>query len=94
MHQAENPRAVLLGLLVTIPLTVVVAALLSSADSGVEHLLNNALGLLTNNVMTTVFELACAVPVGLWLFAVLYSAGQRRLRPDPFPENAVYEIEL
>ena len=91
---ATNAKTVLLGLLVTIPLTVVVAALLSSADSGVEHLLNNALGLLTNNVMTTVFELACAVPVGLWLFAVLYSAGQRRLRPDPFPENAVYEAKL
>ncbi|MBR4200788.1 MAG: DUF4173 domain-containing protein [Oscillospiraceae bacterium] len=91
---ATNVKTVLLGLLITIPLTVVVAALLSSADSGVEHLLNNALNHLTNDVTKTIFELGCGIPVGLWLFAVLYSAAQRKLHPNPMPEDAVYEEKL
>lgn len=91
---ATSVKTVLLGLLVTVPLTVIVAALLASADSGVDHLLGQLFAHLTKNVMTTALQFGLGIPVGLWLFAVLYSAAQRRLRPNPMPEDAVYEEKL
>lgn len=91
---ATSVKTVVLGLLVTLPLTVIVAALLASADSGVDHLLWRLGSLVTNNVMTTALQFGLGIPVGLWLFAMLYSAAQRRLRPNPMPEDAVYAEKL
>lgn len=91
---ASSVKTVLVGLLVTVPLTAIVAGLLASADSGVEHLLSSALDLLTNNVMTTLLELGLGIPAGFWLFAALFSAAQRKLHPNPMPEDEIYEQKL
>ena len=91
---ASAVKTVLLGLLVTVPLTAVVAGLLASADSGIEDLLNSALDLLTNNVMTTIMELAFGIPIGFWLFGVMFSAAQRRLHPNPMTDDEIYEQKL
>lgn len=91
---ATTMKTILLGVLVTVPLTAIVAALLASADSGVEHLLTEAGSLLTNNVVSTFLQIACGIPIGLWLFSMLYSAALRRQRPNPMPEDAFYEQKL
>ena len=88
---AGTVRTVLIGLLVTVPLTLVVAVLLSEADEGVQSLLLRASDLLTDNVMETVLQLGIGIPAAFWLFALLYGAVQRRKRPNPMPADSFYE---
>ena len=87
---ATAVKNILFGLLVTIPLTIVVGVLLSSADSGVEEILSGMGEMLTENVVVTLIELACAIPVGFWIFGMLYSAAQK----IPVPDNEYYEQKL
>lgn len=91
---ANAVKTVLLGLLVTVPLTAVVAGLLASADSGIENLLNSALDLLTSNVMTTIMELVIGIPISFWLFGTMFSAVQRKLHPNPMTADEIYEQKL
>lgn len=81
----KTVRTVLIGLLVTVPLTAGVGALLASADSGVERILHMLMRLLTENVLAAVFQLALGIPVGFWCFAVLWGGAEKRgemLRDD------------
>lgn len=87
---ATAVKTILVGLLVTVPLTVVVAVLLGSADSGVEEILVMIGDSLTENMMVTCIEIACAIPVGIWLFGMLYSAAQK----IPVPDDLYYEQKL
>ncbi len=88
---ASTVRTIVIGLLVTIPLTAVVAVLLSSADAGMESWLLRATDLITDNVMTTILELALGIPAAFWLFGLAYGALQRRKRPNPMPAESFYE---
>ncbi len=89
---AGNAKAILLGLLVTIPLTAVVAVLLSSADEGVNRMLSDVFEMISDNVYLTVLEILLAIPAGIWLFGMLYSAAQRKL--NPLPDEAYHEQKL
>lgn len=84
---ASAVKSVVIGLLVTVPLTIIVAALLAGADSNIERLLNGLLELVTDNVMRTVIEVAVGIPVGFWLFGMVYGGAHRR--ENPFPSDAV-----
>ena len=91
---ASAVRTAVIGLLVTIPLTLVVGVLLASADSGVERIFSQLGDLLTDNVMQILWELAFGVLIGLWLFAVCFSAVQRKKKEEPFPADAQYAEKL
>ena len=75
---AKTIRTVLLGLLITVPLTVIVGALLASADSAVEEIFTTLGKLLTDEVVTIAAELVFGIPVSFWFFGMLFSGGRRR----------------
>lgn len=89
---ATAVKTVLIGLLVTLPLTGIVAALLASADSGVSDMLSKLGSLLTDNVMSTIVQIACGIPVGFWFFGMLYSGAKRR--ENPLKSDAEHEESL
>ena len=93
-ESAAAVKTVLIGLLVTIPLTAIVAGLLASADSGIEKLLFRLIDLPTEHAASTAAQLLFGIPVGFWIFGMLYSAAQRRFYVSPMPEDAVYEEKL
>ena len=69
-----NFKAVFLGLIVAVPLTVVVGALLMSADRGVEEMLSSLTSMLNiSNVFSLIYQLAVTLPVSGYLFGLLYS---------------------
>ncbi|MCQ2407393.1 MAG: DUF4173 domain-containing protein [Oscillospiraceae bacterium] len=85
-------RTALLGLLLMIPLTVVIAALLASADAGVERIFIDLLSHLSGNAVSIFIQFFMSIPFGLFFFAVLYSASQRRARQAH--DDAYYEAKL
>lgn len=83
---AKTVRTVLIGLLVTVPLTVVVAMLLTSADQGMEDLLSRIALPFTSDGVSLVIELLCAIPVGFWLFGAMFGGARRSAHPLPDDE--------
>ncbi len=75
---AGNIKYILLGLLMTIPVTLVVAALLVSADKGMENIINS---IFTNAFSEKAFELflrfIVSIPCGLYLYGMLYANCKR-----------------
>lgn len=88
---AGTVKTVLIGLLVTVPLTIIVAVLLSEADEGIQKMLLRFSDLLTDNVMALIMQILIGIPAAFWLFALLYSAVQRRKRPNPMTSETFYE---
>lgn len=73
-----NVKAVVGGLLLAVPLTLVVAGLLMSADEGVEKMLTSLANLVNvDNVFSLVGQLAVTLPVSGYLFGLLYSHTHR-----------------
>lgn len=73
-----NAKLVIAGLLAALPLTLVVAALLMSADSGVERILRSIADFIgAQNVWTLIIELALSIPAGCCLFSLFYSNTHR-----------------
>ena len=71
---SDNIRVIIIGIIVTVPLTMVVAALLISADDGVRHILSSITDFLEpESVIKIVFQIAFAVPASCYLFGMLYS---------------------
>ncbi|MBR1749834.1 MAG: DUF4173 domain-containing protein [Ruminococcus sp.] len=67
-------KAVFLGLTFAVPLTVVVAFLLISADRGVEMMLGTLADMINiDNVFSFIVQIAVALPVSGYLFGMLYS---------------------
>lgn len=64
---------ILVGLLVTIPLTAVVAALLASADAGISALFKQIGEAITEDVVTIFWQFVLGFVAALYLFAALYS---------------------
>ena len=70
----KNFKAILGGLLLAAPLTVIVAALLMSADKGVEEMLSSlAYAVNVNNVFTIIFRIAIAIPISGYIFGLIFS---------------------
>lgn len=69
----KNVKLVLLGLVVTVPLTMFVAMLLISADSGVEAVLNALFGNVFDRGLLFFMQLSLGIPVTLYIFGMLYS---------------------
>ena len=74
----SNAKYIFIGLLITVPLTAIVAALLMSADDGLERMLSG----ITNNIFgigfwDVILQLILAIPCSMYLFGMLYSNAQR-----------------
>lgn len=70
----SNAKKILAGLVLTVPLTVVVAALLMSADDGVERMLSGLFDkIFGDEIWEFIFQLSLALPCSLYLFGMFYS---------------------
>lgn len=85
-------KHILIGLLVTIPLTIVVGILLASADSGIADMFEFLSDLPDIEIGEIFWQIVFGIPLGIWLFAILYSASKRK--EQPFPVDAFYEGKL
>ncbi len=85
-------RMIALGLLVSLPLTFLVAGLLASADAGVEQLLEHIYNLITEDFIEIVWQLLLGMLVGAWMYAVLYAATNKERYPELC--DAVFEQKL
>lgn len=75
---AGNLKHILLGLLMTIPVTFVVASLLASADEGMENILSSLFSkTFSNNGMEILLHFVISIPCGMYLFGMIYGNCKR-----------------
>lgn len=74
----SNAKHILIGLIITVPLTLVVAALLMSADDGLERMLTGfADKVFREELGDIMIQLLIAIPCSLYLFGMFYSNSHR-----------------
>ena len=86
---ATAVKTIVIGLLVTIPLTIAVAALLASADSAIADLFAFLGDLPAIDTIRFFWQIVSGIPIGLWLFAVLYSSAKRKEIPFRSDEDYI-----
>lgn len=75
-------RMICIGLLISLPLTWIVATLLSSADTGVATLLKHIGRLFTEDFFEIFWEILIGLLVGAWMFAAMYCATNQTRYPE------------
>lgn len=74
----SNAKYIFIGLLITVPLTAIVAALLMSADDGLERMLSGMTDkLFGTGFWDTILQLILAIPCSMYLFGMLYANTHR-----------------
>lgn len=90
---ATNIKYIIIGLLITIPLTLVVAGLLMSADDGVEKMLTGIVNRIFSEEIWNVFiQLALALPFSLYLFGMFYTNTHRKDIKELDPNVCKFKI--
>ena len=75
---ASNIKYIIIGLLLTIPLTIVVALLLMSADDALNNMLCNIFEwMFSDDFWIIMLQLCLALPCSLYIFGMLYSNTHR-----------------
>lgn len=70
----SNAKYIVIGLLITVPLTAVVAALLMSADDGMDRILTNIFDrIFREELWNIILQLGLAIPCSLYLFGMFYT---------------------
>lgn len=69
----KNIKYIILGLFITIPLTLIVASLLMSADDGVAHILSSLMNHFLPNLARFSWRLILALLLACMLFSMLYT---------------------
>lgn len=83
----SNVKYVLIGLLLTLPLTGIVAALLMSADDGLARMFSDIFDVIFSEEIVKVFlQILLAIPLSMYLFGMLFSNTHRNLI-DPLDEQ-------
>ncbi len=85
-------RMIAVGLFIGLPLTLIVAALLSSADAGVDAVLKRIARLFTEDFFELIWEILIGLLVGAWMFAAMYCATNNTRYPEIF--DTVFEQKL
>ena len=76
----SNVKYIVTGLLLTVPLTAVVASLLMSADDGLASMLSDIFEkVFSPGIWNVILQLMIAVPFSMYLFGMLYSNTHRDL---------------
>lgn len=87
-------RSILIGLIVTVPLTVIVGALLMSADAGMESMLSNIISaVFTDDIAAFLYQLFWSFPLSLYLFAMMYNHIYNSDRSFIDPDDAERHID-
>ena len=74
----SNAKLIILGLIITVPLTAIVASLLMSADDGLERMLSGIYDkIFREEFWNIILQLIVAVPCSLYLFGLFYSNSHR-----------------
>lgn len=77
-------KAVIAGIVMTVPLTVIVAGLLSGADENIENMLSDVLNAIRrSNVFGEMMQVFLAIPVGAVIFGMLRADAKQKLYPLP-----------
>ncbi len=75
---AGNIKHIFLGLLMTIPVTFIIANLLASADEGMENILNSLFSkTFSDNSFDVLLHFIVSIPCGMYLFGMIYSNCKR-----------------
>lgn len=82
----RNIGLAFLGLMVTIPLTIIVALLLTSADKGVEDMLTFVFNNILVKGVKLIIQLMLAIPVAFYIFNMLYS-NIRKVKKGTYTEE-------
>lgn len=78
-NAGTSAKLILLGLLLTVPLTVVVGALLISADDGLERMFSEIFDrIFRQDVSILIAQLLLTIPCSMYLFGMFYSNSHRR----------------
>lgn len=85
-------RMIALGLSISLPLTLIVAALLSSADAGVAAMIKHIGKLFTEDFFEILWEILFGLLAGAWMFAAMYCATNNVRYPEIC--DAVFEQKL
>lgn len=89
----SNLRWIILGLLITAPITLIVANLLVSADKGIEKILNNFTDWFWNNLnISLVFQILFGFLFGCGIFSMMYTNIYKR-NFNPY-NDTTYEIKF
>ena len=84
-EKAKNVKYIIAGLAAALPLTFIVAGLLTEADEGISRLMNDmADSFFSQNVFSTVIQVIFAFPLGMMIFAMLRSDAIQKLYPLPY----------
>lgn len=75
---AGNIKHIILGLLMAIPVTFIVASLLASADDSMSNILQNIFNrTFSDSGLETLLHFVISIPCGMYLFGMLYSNCKR-----------------
>lgn len=83
---SNNIKLAFMGLIVTIPLTLIVASLLISADKGVKDMLEGLLDHVTVKCVEIIIQIILGIPVALYLFGMLFS-NARKAKEEIFTDE-------
>ena len=76
---SSNIKRVIIGLVLTIPVTVIVAALLMKADDGVNYMISDIFDTFySDEIWTVIMQLAFALPLSLYGFGLIYRCAFRK----------------
>ena len=74
----NNIKLILVGIILTVPITMVIVLLLINADSGTEQILNALFGNLSDEGIRLLIQFILGIPVAFYLFGMLYSNVNRK----------------
>ena len=88
-----NVKLIITGLLITVPLTAIVAALLMSADDGFFDILSNVIDKVFNEgIWDTIWQLAIAIPVSMYFFGMMYANTHRSMISPLEEQNCIKKL--
>jgi len=77
-------KPIIAGLVITLPLTFIVAGLLASADSGIQNIFSRILvSLAEEDIAVLIYQMIFTVPAGLILFGMLRADAKQKMYPLP-----------
>ncbi len=94
---SNNIRLAFLGLIVTIPLTLMVAGLLTSADKGVKDMLEVFFDNITVKSVEIIMQIVLGIPVALYIFGMLFSnvrKARKNILTDEQCEKGLEQIRV
>ena len=74
----KNILLIIAALVVFLPITMLVLSLLNSADEVFQNMLRSITRFLTENILTYVFKFIVGIPIGFYLFGMIYGNFKKR----------------